>query len=314
MTIYRLTDGISPCERLPDESVMALGNFDGVHLGHRRLLDETASRAKAAGIASAVWTFEQNSHTPCFLTDRAERLRLFRDAGIEYAVLEDFTAVRDYTPERFVMEILRPLGCRETVCGFNFRFGAGASGDTQTLCRLMDGHCFVCEPVMYANEPISSTRVREALEHAEIADVTAMLGRPYAFELPVVHGRMVGRRLQIPTVNQSFPAGMVVPAHGVYATRCILPDEANAEAAHGVNPEARFFRAVTNIGIRPTFPDTRELTCESHLLDYAGDSLYGRTVRLELVAYLRPERKFDTPITLKAQIKRDIERALELLS
>lgn len=307
MTIYRLTDGITPCGSLPADAVMALGNFDGVHLGHRRLLDETTARAKTAGLVPAVWTFDSNSHTSCFLTDRMERLRLFREAGIAYAVLEDFQTVKDYTPARFVEEILRPLGCKETVCGFNFRFGAGASGDTGTLCRLMDGHCFVCEPVVYGGQPISSSRIREALENAGIADVTAMLGRPYAFELPVVHGRMVGRRMQIPTVNQSFPAGMVVPAHGVYATRCFLPDEAHRETP-------RALCAVTNIGIRPTFADTRELTCESHLLDYTGDSLYGRTVRLELIAYLRPERKFDSPITLKAQIKRDIERAFEVLS
>ncbi len=307
MTVYRLTDGISVCGELPAGTVMALGNFDGVHLGHRRLLEETAARAKTAGLVPAVWTFERNSHTPCFLTDRDERLRLFRDAGIAYAVLEDFDAVRNYTPQRFAEEILHALGCRETVCGFNFRFGACAAGDTQTLCRLMDGHCFVCEPVVYGGEPISSTRIREALENAAIADVTAMLGRPFAFELPVVHGRMMGRRMQIPTVNQSFPAGMVVPAHGVYATRCSLPEEAGSAGA-------KTYCAVTNIGIRPTFPDTRELTCESHLLDYGGDPLYGRTVRLELIAYLRPERKFDSPITLKAQIKRDIERAFAALS
>ena len=153
MTVYKFPEMTAAA--LPDRPLsVALGNFDGVHLGHRRLL--CAARTAAASrpdCLTAVWTFSSLAktapHVPC-LTGPEEKFRALGEAGAEYVIAEEFDAVCRMEPEEFVTcYLLRRMRCAVVVCGFNFRFGAGAAGDTQTLCRLMDGHCFVCEPVMY---------------------------------------------------------------------------------------------------------------------------------------------------------------------
>jgi len=280
------------------KTIIALGNFDGVHIGHSALLTAAVNTAKQTNAQPMVWTFERHKYSPSYITSKEDKIALFRKAGIEKVCFADFFEVRDYTPERFVDEILiGKHNCKGVVCGFNFHFGAAGRGDASTLrhlCRERNLECTVCDAVKYNGSPVSSTRIREALTAGDLDKANAMLGRDWSVELPVLEGRKVGRGMGMPTINQHFPDGMVIPSHGVYAGYARI--------------DGRPQLCVTNIGVRPTFGTSDLVTCESHLLDYTGD-LYGQTVRLTLKKYLRPEKKFGSPEDLVAQIRRDIEAA-----
>nr|MBQ4318868.1 riboflavin biosynthesis protein RibF [Clostridia bacterium] len=279
------------------KTVIALGNFDGVHIGHALLLRTAVETAERLGALPTVWTFERHSFSPPYITDSRERALLFEKNGISHAHFADFEALRSYSPERFVdEELIGRHSCAAVVCGFNFRFGQGGSGTADTmrlLCEKRGLECIVCGAVEYGASPVSSTRIREALTLGDTEAVHAMLGRHHSFELPVVGGRKVGRSIGMPTMNQHFPEGMLIPRHGVYAGFVTLDGKRQA--------------CVTNIGTRPTFGDSEALTCESHLLDYRGD-LYDMNLRLTLVKFLRPEMKFESPTQLVEQIERDIEQ------
>lgn len=283
---------------------LAIGNFDGVHVGHMALLDrlkaDAAARAdELPGLSTGVWCFaEPPSHflpggpVPQLMT-LEEKLKCFAAAGIEWCVLGDFAALRDYTPERFVGAILREAcGCRHIVCGFNFSFGVRGMGNADTLLALFPNCCSVVEPIRIGETTVSSTAIRAAIAAGDMETARVMLGRPWSVCLPVLHGKALGRTLGIPTLNQRFPEGHVLPAFGVYATRCTID---------GID-----YPAVTNVGIRPTVDDGEAVTCETHVLGLRAD-LYGRPVQIHFFAHLRPEARFPSLDALRTAAARDIE-------
>ena len=279
----------------------ALGCFDGVHRGHRLLLDETVRLAAGNGTVPAVFTFagELPGVKPgAQLTSAEERLSLFEAAGIRLVLETPFPEISGESPEAFVRDFLRGLCRTETaVCGFNFRFGAGAAGrgrDLRSLMRRWGGDARILPPFLYGDEPVSATRIRRALAVGLPEAAADMLGRPYGLTAPVEHGKALGRTWGLPTLNQRFPAGAVLPRRGVYACRCLA--------------EGRWLSGVCNVGVRPTVESGSSANCETHLLDFRGD-LYGQTVRTELLSFLRPEIRFSTPEDLRAQILRDAEAA-----
>ncbi len=301
MTIFTLperTRGTLPARPL----AVALGNFDGVHLGHRRLLRTVCSLAGESGdCIPAVWTFTSlaKASVPApALTTTEEKLRQFAHAGIRTAVFESFDAVRDLSPEAFVCDYLvKKLRCATVVCGFNFRFGKGGVGDADTLRELLSQQgvpLTVIEPVLYVGEPISSTRIRLAVQAGDMEYAAALLGRPFSVSLPVLHGNRIGRTLGLPTVNQKFPLGHIVPMLGIYACICTVG--------------GKRYAAVANVGTRPTVSDAGEVNCETHLLDFTGE-LYGETVRVEFLRRIRAEQKFDFVTALKAAIEQDVRDA-----
>lgn len=300
MTIYTLPE--MTLGALPDRPLaVALGNFDGVHCGHRQLLSEVcALAAQIPECIPAVWTFHTLAKTDAqaatpVLTTPEEKLRQIAAAGIRAAVLEDFDAVRDLSPETFVRAYLaEKLHCAAVVCGFNFRFGKGGAGDADTLRALLAEvgiPLSVVPPVLCGGEPISSTRIRLAVESGDMEDAAALLGRPFSVCLPVLHGNRIGHSLGIPTVNQNFPAGHIVPCRGIYACICTV--------------NGKRYEAAANVGTRPTVSDGDAVNCETHILGYDGD-LYGKSVRVEFCRRLRGEEKFDSVAALKAAIERDI--------
>lgn len=282
---------------------IAIGNFDGVHIGHRALLDRVCReterlRREIPGMATAVWCFRDPpaaylpEKTAPQLVTLGEKLALFADAGIDYCILGDFAALCDYSPERFVREILiDTCDCRLIVCGFNFSFGAKGAGKAEDLKALFPGRCAIVPPVCLDGETVSSTAIRAEIAAGNVERAHQMLGRPYSVCLPIVHGKALGRTLGVPTVNQCFPAGHIIPAFGVYATMAVV--------------DGCFYPAVTNVGIRPTVDDGNAVSCESHLLDYSGD-LYGRDVSVRFYTYLRGERRFDSLDALRDAITGDI--------
>lgn len=272
--------------------VAALGDFDGVHTGHRAVLSRAVRLAESLGVACAAWYFKESFKPSPSLTSAAEKRRLISSCGVNFAAAEDFGTVKDMTPEEFVRDYLLPLGCRGAVCGFNFRFGQSASGDAETLSRLCEkyGVSFeIAPPVEYGGEPVSSTRIRDAVGRGDVAAARDMLGRRYSVEGVVEHGRTLGHKLGFPTVNIEFEKGLAVPRYGVYFTY--------------TDVDGMLYPSVSNAGSRPTVGG-HAARLETHILNYDGD-LYGKSVRVEFIEFRRPETAFPSPDDLAAAIKED---------
>ena len=290
---------------LPRGGVGTIGNFDGVHLGHRRILEDVVSRSREIGRPSFAITFEP--HPMAVLRpDRAPRriqtLRQKEEAieaiGVDALLVIPFT--RDFSliePEEFVRDLLaQRLRASEIHVGAHFAFGRGKRGDLALLSRLGSECGFsaqAVEEVFYAGEPVSSTRIRRALDRGAMDEATAMLGRPYELDGIVSRGDRLGHRIGVPTINLE-PENELAPADGVYVTEI------------EIRSFDRRFQSVTNIGRRPTLYEDYTTTIETFVLDFSSD-VYGDRVRLFFLERLREERKFPSVIELKEQIQRDIE-------
>lgn len=296
---------------LPGGTV-ALGFFDGCHLGHQAILDLCLSQGKAEG--AAVLTFGQHPgaaipgrQPPALLTTTDERIALLQDRGLRVLLQTFDREFSTWSPERFAQETLsQRLGVAGVVVGHDYRFGHRAAGDVERLAGLGRELGFtvsVVPPVTVTHGGpliISSTKIRQAVAEGELELASQLLGRPYALSGRVLEGRKLGRTLDFPTANLQFPEQKVAPPFGVMAVRATLPD-------------GRRQGGVANFGLRPTVEEgvTRPLL-ETHLFDFAGD-LYGQTLRLELLAFLRPERKFESLAALREQILADARTARALL-
>jgi len=289
-------------------SVVTLGTFDGVHLGHRRLVERALASAPP-GVPTIAYTFDPHpakllapSRAPALLVSTATRIRLLYGLGVDEVILEPFDArfaalEADDWVERYLVGRLHP---RRVVVGFNFTYGRGRGGDPQHLARAGSRHGFevdVVEPVELDGDVVSSSRIRALLVAGEVRAAARLLGRSYSLTGSVVEGERRGRTLGFPTANLATREELL-PARGVYATRLVHPD-------------GRRLAAVTNIGSRPTFGGVRD-SVETHVLGFAED-LYGLEVEIELEARLREERRFDGIDALVRQIHEDVraaERAL----
>ena len=299
MIIYDLKNK-AECS-LPENSAAALGNFDGVHIGHRRLFD-----ALGHDRPRAVFTFSdlRRPGDRSVLCEVDERLELIAQCGVSYAVLVPFEEVRGLSPEQFCDMLCGSLKISRAVCGFNFTFGAGGRGNADTLCRLMEersAEAVVVPPVTLGGETVSSTAIRRLLLEGRPERAAEMLGRNHFVRFPVIHGRELGRTIGVPTINQRFPENALVPRYGVYSARVRLGE--------------RFYPGVCNVGVRPTVSgkDENEPFAETHIIGFSG-WLYGESVRVEFIRYLRPEIKFPSIDELKAQILKDIGSAKEDLT
>jgi riboflavin kinase/FMN adenylyltransferase len=287
-------------------SVVTVGSFDGVHLGHHAVLEEIARRARAAHRASVLVTFEPHPlevvnppAAPPLLTVDDERREILAQTPIDYALILRFDrAVAAMPPERFVREVLLGMcGMRELVIGYDHGFGRGRSGDVDTLRRLGAEDGFAVDVVSHVDvdgQPVSSTRVRRAVAGGDLATAARLLGRPYSASGVVGRGEQRGRTIGVPTINLAgLPPQKLLPPDGVYAV--------HVETRHGR------FGGMMNQGPRPTVQDGRR-TLEAHLFGFAGD-LYGERVRVEWVERLRDIRRFDSLEQLQSQLRRDRAQA-----
>jgi riboflavin kinase/FMN adenylyltransferase len=292
-------DGFGPC-------ALTIGNFDGVHRGHRELMRRVANHAAFRGWRAAVLTFDPHpakivspERAPRLLTTVEERCRLMAAEGIDRILVLPFDkSVSRLSPEEFAVQILsRKLRVQHVIVGEDFRFGHNQAGDAALLMELGRRYGFTVEPIRKVDihrHHISSTSIRRHLECGNVAEATHELGRPYALEGEVVRGRGVGSTQTVPTLNIAWTAE-IIPARGVYVTR--------AQDFHST----RTWPAVTNIGFRPTF-DGEGLSIETYLLEPL-EAHPPRCLRVEFLHRLRAERKFDRAEELKQQILRDVERA-----
>lgn len=293
----------------------AMGMFDGVHLGHRMILDNAIRRAKILDIPSVVFSFANHpqtllAKTPTqILSNLKERLKLFEELGFNHALILDFTpALRSLSAEAFINTILcDSLHVKHVTVGYDHRFGENRSGNGELLIQMGERHGFdvdIIQPVMVTvndnqHQIVSSTLIRKLLTYGDIDQANHLLGRAYTLTAPVVKGFQRGRGIGFPTANLGVEGNHLIPAVGTYAGEAILNDTR--------------YQAVCNIGYSPTFEESSPLPrVEVHLLNYEGPDFYDETLTIAFTKRLRNEMTFPTVDALIAQIKQDCKHAEEI--
>lgn len=300
MQVFR---GIPARARHP--TVLTIGNFDGVHRGHRALLAKLTALAKASGLPAAVMTFEPSPReffapqaAPARLTSLREKLQLLAECGVDETYVCAFNRrFAALAAEEFIDRIVAGLGVRHLIIGDDFRFGRERRGDFTLLQAAGRAHGFAVEAMetlVYEGERVSSSAVREALEAGELEHAARLLGRPYCISGRVVHGEKLGRRLGYATANVQLKR-LKAPLSGIFVV-----------TAEGIG--ARPLEGVASLGVRPTVSASGKPTLEVYLFDYQGD-LYRAHLRVNFLHKLRDEVKFDSLAALQAQIARDVAQA-----
>ncbi len=294
--------------KISEANILCLGNFDGVHLAHRTLL-RTAKKLQAEKMPNArvgVFCFEKLStdflaaNPPKHLTTLEQKLQYFSDEGIDFAYIADFSALKELEPEAFVNDVLiGQCACKAVVCGYNYHFGKGGTGTYTLLQELFPTNCVVVvDPVYKSGSTVSSTRIRALLNQGNVKEANELLTVPFSITAPVEHGKGLGRHLGAPTFNQTPSEETLIPANGVYLTRCTINE--------------KVYYGLTNVGTRPTVDVDAKLNVETHLLDFDGD-LYQQELCVEFLDYIRPEFRFDSKEALQKQIQKDIDTVKERL-
>lgn len=290
---------------------VAMGFFDGIHLGHAALLHQTKRTAEMKGLNPAVLTFDTHPDTLVFgydvpLINSAEEREeiISRLFGIPETIFLRFNRKLMTMPWReFIRSAVEELEIGAVIVGHDFSFGYRGEGKPQLLKEWCEDNGIACEivPAVYMDgRIISSTEIRTLLTEGRLEEANRMLGHPHQLLDTIHSGYHLGEKLGSPTINMMFPRGVVIPKHGVYATKVYLDNE---------EPKI----AVTNIGVRPTVSDTGRVSVESHLLDFSGN-LYGRKARVEFYYFQRAEQKFHDTAALTAQIQRDVEETRRLFA
>ncbi|MGH0030015.1 MAG: bifunctional riboflavin kinase/FAD synthetase [Myxococcota bacterium] len=303
--------GSAAVDRRFRRPIVTIGNFDGIHLGHRAILNTVVARAKDLGGEAVVYTFDPHPRkvlrpesAPGLLTTLDQKIELLAEAGVDAVVVEPFTREFASTEaEDFIRTCLHErLDPVEVYVGYDFHFGRDREGSMRLLTELGPrlGFAVTIIPEVTVDEgDVNSTRIRQLLAEGDPERAARMLGRPFTIRGEVVRGDERGRGIGFPTANLA-PENEVLPAPGVYGGHARMLDE--GDPARGAR-----FPIVTNVGRRPTF-DGEEVRAEAHLIDWSGD-LYGRRIEISFAFRLRPERKFDGVKALKEQIGKDVAEA-----
>lgn len=290
--------------------VMAIGDFDGLHLGHRDVINHAKQLSKQFNVASAIMTFNPHPREVLghmqytrYLAPFHEKMNLFAQMGIDYCFVVSFDLpFSKVAPEDFVKYMIKKLNINTIVVGFDFTFGHQGSGTVETLKELCGDalKVDVVKPYQLDGQKVSSTLIREQLYLGRIDRVTHYLGRYYAINGIVVSGHGRGRTIGFPTANLDMKMPFVIPRHGVYAVN--------------VTVQNRTYSGVMNIGVKPTFSDDEiNPTLEVHIMDFESQ-IYGEDIRVEFVAFIRDEQKFASVDLLIEQIGQDAERARAILA
>lgn len=303
MKIFRDSAALSGIK----DPVLTLGNFDGLHLGHLKIIKGVAARAKRLGVPSAVYTFDPHPlkvvaplKSPPLLLDMEDKVRLIEATGIDHLIFASFT--REFAekhPRQFVEEVIVPLSVKEVWVGHDFKFGRSKTGTVEYLKELGEEFGFkvvVIEAYRKGGHIVSSSRIRSLVARGRVGEAAGLLGRRYSIKGVVVKGANIGKEIGFPTANLRVESELV-PANGVYA----------AWATVG----SKKLPAVLNIGRAPTFGG-KETTVEVHILDFGSD-LYGKKMEVSFVRRLRSEKAFKSKDELVARIKKDTERARAIL-
>ncbi len=297
---------ISENEKISDKTSVALGIFDGVHLGHRRILN-TAEGFAGDGLSFAVFTFntssvEKKHGKPYeYLYTENQKNYILKNLGAKFIYSPNASDIMEMSGEEFAYEILKKkMNAEAVVCGENFRFGKGASCGAAELEYFGKKYGFkinICKILKKDGEKISSERIKEYLKTGGITKANKLLGQKFFIMAKVAYGNKLGRTIGFPTINQLFETGQTIPKHGVYAAICEID---------GIS-----YGAVTNIGIKPTVEENIKPLAETHILGFSGD-LYGKYVKTDIIGFMREEKKFSSLDMLKKQIEKDIIKSKEI--
>lgn len=290
--------------QIQEPTVVTLGKFDGLHRGHELLMKEVIQYGKANNLKTVAFTFDippkNKIEHICgkVLTTNEEKQHIFDVAGIDYLIECPFTEeVMCMKPKDFIAWICKSLNMKCVVVGTDFCFGHKRAGDFHTLQKYEDNFDYktiVVSKVQEDHRDISSTYVREEIAKGNIAKANKLLGYPYFVKSHVVHGNKIGRTIGIPTINMQLPLEKLLPPKGVYVTRVKIDSEEHI--------------GVTNIGTKPTVSDLDTIGVETHIIGFSGD-IYNKTVVVEFLDYIRPEKKFASLEELQAQMQKDIAYA-----
>ena len=294
-----------------EKTCVTIGAFDGIHIGHRSLLDPFINHAERLHLPTAVVTFDplpavffQRNGTQKNIILPEERASILEPLGLHYLItLKFYQKLADLSPYEFISEMKHSLNMESIWVGMNFFLGKNRSGTIDVLRGYMQEFDFSMHEVPQLTldgDVVSSTRIRGLLTAGKIREANHLLGYLFFVNNEVIHGEARGRKLGIPTINMAYPEKKVMVAKGVYASRITIQDE--------------IYTAVTNVGTRPTFHDEDHVVIESFLLENAFDNLYGKSARIEFVEFLRPEIKFPSAKDLVDRIHQDIAEAKEILS
>lgn len=286
-----------------NKTAVALGLFDGVHLGHRAVISEMVNNSSLA-LTPTVFTFFKPSTINISHKDSKniistnQKYEIMENMGVNQIYCINFNEIVEMSPEEFIDQVLvKALKSKKIFCGFNYHFGLSGKAnakDLKNMCSKKNIEVTIIDPVTYQNKPISSTRIKKCIEEAKLSDVKNMLGDYFYIESNVVNGNKIGRKISIPTINQVLGDDFVIPKFGVYFAIATI--------------KGKKYCGVTNIGTRPTVQGTSP-TIETWIIGYNGDDLYGQNVKIEFVEYLRKERKFSSLEELKSAILIDAEQA-----
>ena len=289
------------------QRVMALGFFDGIHVGHAALIDMIKQRARETGAQPAVLTFDVHPDNLVFdktvplINSAEDRVNILKRCfGIDEVVVVHFSRrVMCMDWQDFIDELIDEMNLRWIVVGHDFCFGHKGLGTAEKLrgyCAQRGIGCDIIPAVRRDGVIVSSTLIRELIESGDIEKANAYLGHPHTLTDHVRSGYRLGTKMGTPTINMGFPQGVIVPRRGVYAAKAYIDGEE--------------YLSVTNVGVRPTVSDSGEVNVESFLLDFCGN-LYGHQVRIDFYKFLRPERRFEDLAELSAQIKHDAQTTRE---
>ena len=296
---------LNKSKSLEDGCVVAVGGFDGVHIGHRVLINALVEEAKARSLPAAVFTFctdDNPKGDAKLLALREKKMELLASLGVDFVAEAPFSEICGVDAEDFAKEFLfKGLGAKIIVCGYDFRFGKGRKGDVELIERVLGGEGVrVSTPPALLSRcvPVSSTAIRKLITEGDVKNANSLLGRCFSFKAPVVHGAQLGRTIGFPTTNQRYPERLAILKYGVYAVFCDFG--------------GKRYGGIANVGIKPTVGG-KDVLCETFIFDFNGDC-YGENIEISFVEFIREETKFSSLEELKQQISLDKNIALDILS
>jgi riboflavin kinase/FMN adenylyltransferase len=286
-------------------NVIALGNFDGIHIAHKKVIKSAIDIAKDRNLNSLIYIFDTHpisvlsDTTPKLLTTLEQKIKIIEELGLDYVYIQDFNIeFSSLEPEIFIKSILvDTLNAASIITGYDYRFGNKAKGDTQYLkefCMKFKIDVNIVDRVDFDNEPVSASRIRNLLDEGDIEKTNELLGRKYFIEGSVIHCKGLGSKIGFPTANLDISQNIKLPAKGVYSTKTVINDEV--------------FYSITNIGSNPTVNNdlNNKITCETHIIGYDNLNLYGKKIIIQFENKIRNEQKFDSLEQLKKAIENDI--------
>ena len=280
---------------------VSLGIFDGVHLGHKKVIEKSLEYKKQ-GLKSAVFTFSvedmkfKQGRELHYIIDNQSKMDIISSMGVDLILCPKFNDVRNMSGKEFAQKILsQHMNAKVVICGKRFRFGKNASCDINDLKSFGDMFGFkveILDSVISENNIISSSVIRKLIQDGDVKTASNLLGYDYFINKKIVYGNQIGRTINVPTINQEFGDRQIIPKFGVYSS--------------SVNINGKNYKSMTNVGVKPTITDVHIPLAETHIIGYSGD-LYGKTLKVKLLDYIRPEKKFSSIDTLKDAIYNDIK-------